>query len=135
GAAIDAFLADPAAHAGMGLVVAALVSGVIGAGAWSLSDIGTARYATSLAVRLRARMVRHTLGLPMGFFTERSVGEITDRISTDVDTVAGGIINQAKPIAMGVLGAVVAVVLSATVAWPLTVLFVPATIGIVVAGI
>jgi ABC-type multidrug transport system fused ATPase/permease subunit len=132
GAAIDEFLADPASSAAMALIVAALVSGAVGAGTWSLSDVCTARYATSLAVRLRARMVRHTLGLPMGFFTERSVGEITDRISTDVDTVAGGIIGQAKPIAMGVLGAAVAVVLSATVAWPLALLFLPATIGIVI---
>src|SRR6185503_5367954 len=90
--------------------------------------------ASTVAVRLRARMVTHTLSLPVGFFTDRSVGEVTDRISTDVDTVARGVVAQAKPMAMGALGAVAALATSWTVDPRLTLLFVPACAAIGTTG-
>jgi ATP-binding cassette subfamily B protein len=116
------------------LAFSALAAGIIGSAAWSGSDLLIARFATTIAVRLRAVMVRHMLSLPIGFFTDRSVGEVTDRISTDVDTVATGVVNQLKPIAMGALGATVALLLSMTVDLRLTVLFIPAAAGIVWSG-
>src|SRR5689334_695262 len=76
--------------------VAALLVGVTATLAWSASDFVFARVGTDLAVRLRGRMVRQTLSLPASFFTDRSVGEVTDRISTDVDTVSVGLVNQVK---------------------------------------
>lgn len=108
-----------------------LAFAVLGTLAWSASDELIARIASRVAVRVRAGMVRHTLSLPIGFFTDRSAGEVTDRISTDVDTVASGLVNQVKPIIMGLLGAVVAMAVSLTVDARLTVLFVPA--GVVLA--
>jgi len=116
------------------LFLIALGLAVIGCGSWSLSDVFIARAATDLAVHLRSRMVAHTLALPIGFFTERSVGEITDRISTDVDTINTGIVNQLKPIGMGALGAIAALLLSVTVDLRLTALFVPAAVVIAWTG-
>ncbi len=127
GATVDALLAGTDARR---LALDALIAGLVGSAAWSGSDIFIARLATVVAVRLRDLMVRHTLALPVGFFTERSAGEVTDRISTDVDTIATGLINQVKPIAMGLLGATVAFIVSLTVDVRLTILFVPATIAI-----
>jgi len=112
----------------------ALLIGVAATAAWSASDFVFARVGTDLAVRLRGRMVRHTLSLPASFFTDRSVGEVTDRISTDVDVVSVGLVNQVKPLAMGVLGAAVAMAVSLTVDVRLTAVFVPATIVITWAG-
>lgn len=119
---------------GRPVLVTALALAASGALLWSGSDVVIAHVATDLAVRLRSAMVHHALALPMGFFTERSAGEITDRISTDVDTVSSGIVNQLKPIAMGALGAASAFLFSITVDWRLTALFVPAAAVIVWAG-
>jgi ATP-binding cassette subfamily B protein len=132
GDAVDALLAGGDAR---GAALRSLVLAIGGCLSWSLSDLLMNEVSTSVAVRLRARMVRHTLSLPIGFFTDRSVGEMTDRISTDVDTVAKGVVDQAKPVAMGALGAVVAFVTSWTIDPRLTVLFVPASVGIAVAGV
>ena len=49
-------------------------------------------------------MVSHTLALPASFFTDRSAGEVDHRIATVVDTVATGLVNQVKPILMGLSG-------------------------------
>ncbi len=131
GTAVNQLLAGDDARS---LFLIALGLAVIGCASWSLSDVFIARAATDLAVHLRSRMVAHTLALPIGFFTERSVGEITDRISTDVDTINSGIVNQLKPIGMGALGAVAALLLSVTVDLRLTALFVPAAIVIAWTG-
>jgi ABC-type multidrug transport system fused ATPase/permease subunit len=131
GSVVDQLLAGDDARAA---AVLALVLGVSATFAWSCSDLVIARAGTALAVRLRGRMVRHTLSLPASFFTDRSVGEVTDRISTDVDVIANGLVNQLKPLAMGALGAAVAIAVSVTVDLRLTALFIPATALIVWTG-
>jgi ATP-binding cassette subfamily B protein len=131
GHAVDDLLSGGDARAP---VLGALAAALVGCLAWSAGDLILNHVATTVAVRLRARMVTHTLSLPVGFFTDRSVGEVTDRISTDVDTVAKGLVAQAKPIAMGVLGAGAAMIASGTVDRRLTLLFVPACTAIAGAG-
>src|SRR5262245_5914449 len=96
GSVVDQLLAGDDARSA---AVVALVLGAAGTLAWSGSDFVIARVGTRLAVHVRGRMVRHTLALPATFFTDRSVGEVTDRISTDVDVVSNGIVNQLKPLA------------------------------------
>src|SRR4051794_22059594 len=131
GHAVDALLAGTDARPA---VVGALAGALAGCVCWSLSDVLLAEVVTTMSVRLRARMVTHTLALPVGFFTDRSVGEITDRLSTDVDTVAKGVLSHAKPLGMGVLGAIAALVASTTVDHRLTLLFIPACAAISLAG-
>lgn len=131
GATVDALLDQ---HDARPLALSALLAGVLGSLAWSGSDLAIVRFATVIAVRLRALMVRHTMSLPISFFTDRSVGEVTDRISTDVDTVTTGVVNQVKPIVMGALGATVALAMSVTVDLRLTLLFIPAAAAIVWSG-
>ncbi len=132
GSVVDQLLAGTDARSAS---ILALIVGVGATMAWSASDFVIARAGTDLAVRLRGRMVRHTLSLPASFFTDRSVGEVTDRISTDVDTVSIGLVNQLKPLAMGVLGAAIAMAFSVTVDLRLTAVFVPATVVITWSGI
>jgi ATP-binding cassette, subfamily B, bacterial len=131
GATVDALLAGTDARpAALGALAGAL-AGSIG---WSISDVFLNDLVSAGAVRLRDRMVTRTLALPVSFFTDRSVGEVTDRLSTDVDTLARGVFVQGKRIAMGMLGAVAALVTSITVDPRLTALFVPACALIALAG-
>lgn len=131
GSVVDQLLAGDDARTA---AVVALVLGAVATLSWSASDFAIAQVGTRLAVRLRGQMVRHTLALPATFFTDRSVGEVTDRISTDVDVVSNGIVNQLKPLAMGALGATVAIVVSTTVDLRLTALFIPAAVLITWSG-
>ena len=91
----------------------------------TVSSLTTARLATRVAVDLRQRMVTHALALPTSFFTDRSVGEITNRISTDVDTVADGMVEQGQSVAWGLIGGVVAWIVAWTVNPWLALAFIP----------
>src|SRR4051812_43265975 len=90
--------------------LAALAGGalVLASGAWLIADFATARLAGRIGVMLQDLLVSHTLSLPPEFFAERSVGELADRVSTDIDTVTDGLCDQLKPVVMAVVGAVVA---------------------------
>ncbi len=91
----------------------------------TVSMLFTTQLATSVAVGLRQRLVTHALALPTSFFTDRSVGEITNRISTDVDTVADGMVEQGQSVLWGLIGGVVAWIVAWTVNPWLAVAFLP----------
>jgi len=113
---------------GVDTVALAVVTTVLAVSAPVLntaSMLVTTQLATRVAVDLRQRLVSHALALPTSFFTDRSVGEITNRISTDVDTVADGMVEQGQSVVWGLIGGIVAWIVAWTVnAW-LAVAFLP----------
>lgn len=108
GVRLSGDVVDQVASAPVRLALLAGGAMVLASIAWLIADFATARLAGRIGVMLQDLLVGHTLSLPPEFFARRSVGELADRVSTDIDTVTDGICDQLKPVVMAIVGAAVA---------------------------